>query len=74
MTSAIPCRAVAHRDRQEQSPPCARRQYPAVLYGSGREALAITINRHDFEQLIRSPLGSSSIVELALDGGRSRST
>jgi large subunit ribosomal protein L25 len=41
---------------------------PAVLYGYGREALPITVNKHDFEQLIAHHAAGSSIVELALEG------
>lgn len=41
---------------------------PAVLYGPGRETLSLSIDRHDFEQLMSHHAASSMIVELAVEG------
>jgi large subunit ribosomal protein L25 len=69
MTSAITLTAQSRTEIGKSSRRLAREgNIPAVLYGSGREALAITVNRHDFEQLILHHSAGSSIVELALDG------
>jgi large subunit ribosomal protein L25 len=44
-------------------------QIPAILYGAGRkEALAIAVDRHDFEQLMSHHAAGSTLVELELEG------
>jgi large subunit ribosomal protein L25 len=40
---------------------------PAVLYGNGREAMSISVNRHDFELLLAHHASGSTIVELELE-------
>ncbi len=46
----------------------AEGQIPAVLYGAGREAVSIAVNRHDFELLMSHHSAGSMIVELELEG------
>ena len=41
---------------------------PAVVYGIGRPAVAISIDRHDFEQLMVHHAAGSTIVEMQLEG------
>jgi large subunit ribosomal protein L25 len=41
---------------------------PAVLYGRGREAMAISVDRHDFELLMSHHASGSTVLELAVDG------
>ena len=41
---------------------------PAVLYGPGRDSLSISIDRHDFEQLLTHHAASSMIVEIEVAG------
>ena len=41
---------------------------PAVLYGPGRDTLSLSIDRHDFEQLMSHHASSSIIVELQVEG------
>jgi len=40
----------------------------AVLYGLGREAMPISIGRHDFELLMSHHVSSSLLVEIKLEG------
>ena len=41
---------------------------PAVLYGPGRDTVSLSIDRHDFEQLMMHHASSSIIVELQVEG------
>lgn len=41
---------------------------PAVLYGPGRDTVSLSIDRHDFEQLMSHHASSSIIVELQVEG------
>jgi large subunit ribosomal protein L25 len=41
---------------------------PAVLYGMGREALAIEVVRHDFEQFMHHHSAGSTLVEIQIEG------
>jgi len=41
---------------------------PAVLYGPGRDSVSLSIDRHDFEQLMSHHASSSIIVELQVEG------
>lgn len=43
-------------------------QIPAVLYGVGREALPIAVNRHDFELWAAHHAAGSGMVELRVEG------
>lgn len=42
-------------------------QIPAVIYGAGREPMAIAVDRHDFE-LLMSQHGATAVVDLAVQG------
>ena len=41
---------------------------PAVLYGMGRDALAIEVERHDFELFMSHHSAGSTLVEIQIDG------
>ncbi|MGV8083497.1 MAG: 50S ribosomal protein L25 [Coriobacteriia bacterium] len=41
---------------------------PAVVYGAGREALPVSVDRHDFEMLMSHHAAGSTIVELTIEG------
>ncbi len=43
-------------------------QIPAVLYGVGREAMAVAVDRHDFELWAAHHSAGSGMVELSLEG------
>jgi large subunit ribosomal protein L25 len=41
---------------------------PAVVYGIGREAVAISVDKHDFEMLMAHHAAGSTIVEMQIEG------
>ncbi|NTW28048.1 MAG: 50S ribosomal protein L25 [Coriobacteriia bacterium] len=41
---------------------------PAVVYGAGREALAVSVSRHDFELFLAHHAAGSTVVELQVEG------
>lgn len=43
-------------------------QIPAVLYGAGRETVAIALDRHDFELFMAHHEGHGGLVEIELEG------
>jgi len=43
-------------------------QIPAVLYGHGREPLALALSRHDFELFVQHHGSGSTLVELNIEG------
>lgn len=46
--------------------------FPAVMYGHGDPSLLLSIDSHEFKQLLKAIRGHSPIVELELDDGRTR--
>jgi large subunit ribosomal protein L25 len=44
---------------------------PAVLYGNGQDALAITLDRKEMTRILGSPSGHNRILNLKLDDGNS---
>lgn len=46
-------------------------QLPAVVYGHGTASEPVTLDAHEFDQL-RRLAGASTLVDLAVDGGRTR--
>jgi large subunit ribosomal protein L25 len=42
---------------------------PAVLYSSGKEAVALTVELADVATIIRSESGVNSVFSLAIEGG-----
>jgi large subunit ribosomal protein L25 len=46
----------------------AEGRIPAVLYGTGREAISLSVDRHDFELLIAHHSTGSTIFELEVEG------
>lgn len=43
-------------------------QIPAVLYGGGREAMALAVDRHDFELMMQHSGGGATILKLTVEG------
>ena len=43
-------------------------EIPAVLYGPGRDTVALSLDRHDFELMMSQHGGGSTIVTIALEG------
>jgi large subunit ribosomal protein L25 len=41
---------------------------PAVVYGIGRDAVSISVDRHDFELLMSHSAAGSTIVEMQIEG------
>jgi large subunit ribosomal protein L25 len=41
---------------------------PAVVYGIGREAISISVDRHDFEMLMAHHAAGSTIVQMQIEG------
>lgn len=62
--TAIPREAVGKANRKLAE----ANQIPAVLYGRGREALSIAIDRHEFELFAAHHAAGSTVVELAVEG------
>lgn len=46
-------------------------QIPAVLYGGGREATALAVDRHDFELMMQHHGGGATILKLKIEGDSS---
>jgi large subunit ribosomal protein L25 len=46
----------------------AEGQIPAVLYGMGRDAISIAIDRHDFELFMSHHAAGSTLVEMRIEG------
>ena len=64
--------------RTERGKNAARRlrgagRVPAVLYGRGEEAVAITLDRKEMTRILGSPSGHNRILNLKLDGGNNAS-
>jgi len=62
------------RDQRGNSPCRALRRaglVPAVLYGNGKEALALSFGRKDFEDILKAAAGEQFIVNLNIEGGAS---
>ena len=49
-------------------------QVPAVIYGHARQAQSLSINAKDLDRLLGSIAAESTVIELAVDGGRSTKT
>ena len=43
-------------------------QIPAVLYGGGREAMSLSVDRHDFELMMQHHGGGATILKLEIEG------
>lgn len=46
----------------------AENQIPAVLYGPGRDPIAVALDRHDFELFIAHHAAGSTLVDLSIEG------
>ena len=46
----------------------AEGRIPAVLYGKGREARAISVDRHDFELFVAHHAAGATLVDLTIEG------
>lgn len=45
---------------------------PAVIYGPGKESVALSVNVYDLEQALKAAGGSQVFVDLAIEGGETR--
>lgn len=43
-------------------------EVPAVIYGHSRDAQALTINSREIEKLLQQIAGTSTVIELTVDG------
>ncbi|MDH4138979.1 MAG: 50S ribosomal protein L25 [Coriobacteriia bacterium] len=43
-------------------------QIPAVLYGGGRDPMALAIDRHDFERFVAHHAAGSTLIALSIEG------
>jgi large subunit ribosomal protein L25 len=46
-------------------------QLPAVVYGHGTDSESVSLDAHEFD-VLRRHTGASTLIDLAVDGGRSR--
>ena len=46
----------------------AKGQIPAIIYGHGREPLALAIDTRELEKLLSKISAESTVIELAMDG------
>lgn len=46
-------------------------QLPAVVYGHGTQSESLSVDTHEFE-VLRRHTGASTLIDLAVDGGRTR--
>jgi large subunit ribosomal protein L25 len=69
MTDTVSIAAQAREKIGKSSGPMAREgKIPAVLYGAGRDSLAISIDQHDFEQFMKAHATGATLVKVDLDG------
>src|SRR5689334_20709423 len=64
--------SAARRDQSGKGPSNRLRragQIPAIAYGRGLTATSIAVSPKDLLQVLASPHGQNSVVELAIDGG-----
>ena len=47
-------------------------EVPAVIYGHSRDAQSLTLNTRDIEKLLKQVAGTSTVVELTVDGKTAR--
>lgn len=47
-------------------------QIPAVAYGKGSEAIALTVSPKELLKILTGELGLNSVIELSLDGGKQK--
>jgi large subunit ribosomal protein L25 len=73
MTSTRPTLAATHRELTGKAVAQLRRdgRLPAVVFGHGLDSLPVTVDAHDFD-LLRRHLGANALVDLSIDGKKSR--
>jgi large subunit ribosomal protein L25 len=73
MTSTRPTLAPTHRELTGKAVAQLRRdgRLPAVVFGHGLDSLPVTVDAHDFD-LLRRHLGANALVDLSIDGKKSR--
>ena len=49
-------------------------QVPAIIYGHAREAQSLSLNAKDLDKLLATIAAESTVIELAVDGGRATKT
>ena len=65
--------AVAAKARRERGKNAARRlraagQIPAVVYGSGSEALSLAVDPRQIQEILHSPGGYNTLFDLKVEG------
>lgn len=60
----------AERGKNESRRLRAAGRVPAVLYGKGGDAVAITLDRKEMSRILGSPAGHNRILNVKLDGGQ----
>jgi large subunit ribosomal protein L25 len=68
VTVTVPATRRTGRGKNENNRVRAAGKLPAVLYGSNKDPLAISINPRDIEKVFRSKFGYNTIIELDVDG------
>ena len=68
VTVALAASRRTGRGKNENNRVRAAGQLPAVLYGSNKDPLAVSIDPRELEKVFRSKYGYNSIIELDLDG------
>jgi large subunit ribosomal protein L25 len=63
----------SERGKNESRRMRAAGRVPAVLYGKGEDAMAITLDRKEMTRILGSPAGHNRILNVKLDGGLSTS-
>ncbi len=61
----------SERGKNESRRLRAAGRVPAVVYGMGKDAVAITLDRKEMTRILGSPAGHNRILNLKLDGGDS---
>jgi large subunit ribosomal protein L25 len=73
MSSSRPALAATHRELTGKAVAQLRRagRLPAVVFGHGLDSVSVTVDAHDFD-LLRRRLGANALVDLSVDGKKSR--
>jgi large subunit ribosomal protein L25 len=64
VVTAYPREAIGKANRKL----AGQNRIPAVVYGIGRDAVSISVDKHDFEMLMAHHAAGSTIVEMQIEG------
>lgn len=68
VTLSVPAARRAGRGKNENNRLRAAKRLPAVLYGSKKDPLPISVDPKDVEKVFRSKFGYNTIIELDIEG------